>query len=152
VAPPPPVVGDLEPPSPDLTTRERYEAHVQKDQCSGCHVSMDPLGFTMEHFDAAGRYRADEGGQTIDASGYLIGVGDRVELDGQTELATALAEKPETGECMAAFMASYAFGLDHHDTPCLVSTLAERFGRGEISMVDYWIELAATNHFVRRVD
>lgn len=54
------------------TVRQRLEAHRNHEACMNCHVRIDPLGFTLEHFDSLGRWRdkyAD--GRAIDASGQL---------------------------------------------------------------------------------
>jgi hypothetical protein len=49
-------------------------------------------------------------------------------------------------------MASYAYGLDHHDTTCLVSSLAEDLAAGTIGLADFYLGLVTTTHFTRRVD
>jgi len=150
--PPPPTVGDLPPPTGAETTRQRYEQHVADPACAGCHQLMDPLGFAFEHLDATGRYRATENGFPIDATGSITGLGPSVAFDGPTELASALASEPETAVCMASFMASAAYGLDHHDSACLVSSLADQLARDELSIVDFYVGLTATRHFTRRTD
>ena len=43
---------------PDLTTRQRIALQTSPAACIGCHGVMNPLGFTLENFDAVGRYRA----------------------------------------------------------------------------------------------
>jgi mono/diheme cytochrome c family protein len=40
-----------------LTTRERIALHQEDAQCAQCHRKIDPLGFGLENFDAAGRWR-----------------------------------------------------------------------------------------------
>jgi hypothetical protein len=149
--PPPPFVGDIPEATGLETTRERYETiHAGNDACAGCHALMDPIGFGFEHLDAAGRFRADERGLPIDDSGYLRDATGDLEFTGPTELAATLAATPETSRCMASFMASYVYGLDHHDTPCLVTGLAESFARGELGIVDFYVRLATAPHFTRR--
>jgi mono/diheme cytochrome c family protein len=54
-----------------LPAREQLEAHRASPACSGCHVRMDPLGFSLENFDAIGAYRQKDAGQFIDASASL---------------------------------------------------------------------------------
>jgi hypothetical protein len=82
---------------PDLTTRERIALQTKAEACSVCHAMINPLGFTLEHFDAIGRYRADENGRPIDASGsYLTKAGDTVKFGGVRDLATFLAASEET--------------------------------------------------------
>jgi hypothetical protein len=58
-----------------LTTRERLLAHQEEAQCASCHRKIDPIGFGLENFNAAGKWRTTDhaGGKgktwTIDASG-----------------------------------------------------------------------------------
>ena len=61
-----------------LTTRERLIAHQEEAQCASCHRKIDPIGFGLENFNAAGKWRTTDhaGGKgkkgktwTIDASG-----------------------------------------------------------------------------------
>ncbi len=54
---------------PDLTTRERVALQTRAAACMNCHGMINPLGFTLENFDAIGRYRARENGHTVDSSG-----------------------------------------------------------------------------------
>jgi len=43
-----------------LSTRERLAAHQEEPQCAQCHRKIDPLGFGLENFDAAGKWRTTE--------------------------------------------------------------------------------------------
>jgi hypothetical protein len=65
-----------------LTTRERLLMHQEQPQCASCHRRIDPIGFGMENFDAAGRWRTQDSytkdgvgtkAWTIDPSGALYG-------------------------------------------------------------------------------
>jgi mono/diheme cytochrome c family protein len=74
VPPPPPDVPALEEEGATLAAqslRERLEQHRTRAECATCHDRIDPLGFGLEHFDAIGRWRADDAGLPIDASGQL---------------------------------------------------------------------------------
>ena len=51
--------------------RERLEAHRRNPGCAVCHVRMDPLGFSLENFDALGKWRTTSDGSPIDASASL---------------------------------------------------------------------------------
>jgi hypothetical protein len=80
----------------DLTTRERIALQTNSDNCMSCHGMINPLGFTLEHFDAIGRYRAEEQGKPIDAKGaYLTRTGTKVDFAGVRDLAKFLAESDE---------------------------------------------------------
>src|SRR5205085_3429512 len=54
---------------PGLTTRERVALQTKPANCQSCHNVINPLGFTLEKFDAVGRYRTQENGKPVDASG-----------------------------------------------------------------------------------
>jgi len=54
---------------PELTTRERVDLQTSPESCQVCHHKINGLGFTLENYDAVGRYRSLEQNKTIDASG-----------------------------------------------------------------------------------
>jgi hypothetical protein len=43
-----------------LSVRERQRAHQEQPQCASCHRKIDPIGFGMENFDAAGHWRTED--------------------------------------------------------------------------------------------
>jgi hypothetical protein len=43
-----------------LTTRERMLAHQEEPQCASCHRKIDPIGFGLENFNAAGKWRTED--------------------------------------------------------------------------------------------
>lgn len=50
-----------------LTVRQLTERHSSDPKCSGCHRRIDAYGFSLESFDAVGRFREkDLGGRPID--------------------------------------------------------------------------------------
>ena len=61
--PPPPNVTPLEEveqPRPNATTRELLELHRNDPTCINCHKKIDPIGFSLEQYDAVGRWRTHE--------------------------------------------------------------------------------------------
>ena len=74
-APPPPP--DNIPPlqEKDLGTaasmRERLQQHRANPSCAVCHDQMDPIGFSLENYDAAGAWRVKDGNFDLDTSGAL---------------------------------------------------------------------------------
>ncbi|MFO0846783.1 MAG: DUF1592 domain-containing protein, partial [Gemmataceae bacterium] len=95
--PPPEAVAPLAPDlHPDLTTRERVALQTRPPTCMGCHSVINPLGFTLEQFDAVGRFRDADHGKPIDATGsYQARDGKTVRVNGARELATFLAGSDE---------------------------------------------------------
>lgn len=95
--PPPEAVAPLAPElAPDMTTRERVAAQTSPGACQACHVLINDLGFTLERFDAVGRYRDTELDRPIDATGgYIATDGGTVRLGGARDLARFLADSED---------------------------------------------------------
>lgn len=81
---------------PDLNTRERVSLQTKDASCQTCHAMINPLGFTLENFDAIGRFRKEEGPKPVDATGeYQPRLGSNVKFNGARELAVYLAQSDE---------------------------------------------------------
>jgi len=75
-APPPPPLPDVpalkdNTVAANLSVRARLAEHRANAACASCHNLMDPIGFSLENFDAIGRWRTLEDGLPIDATGGL---------------------------------------------------------------------------------
>ena len=60
-------------PSPrgqNLTFRERFERHRSDASCARCHEKIDPLGFSLDHYDVKGQFLQNKDALP-DASGKL---------------------------------------------------------------------------------
>jgi Protein of unknown function (DUF1592)/Protein of unknown function (DUF1588)/Protein of unknown function (DUF1595)/Protein of unknown function (DUF1585)/Protein of unknown function (DUF1587) len=111
-APPPDVVTVLPEPNPDAPTmRDRLREHSAASGCSNCHTRMDPLGLSLEHFDAIGRYRDTDRGYALDVSGEL----DGERFDGALELSQLLRDDPRASACVARQL--YRYAVAHVETP-----------------------------------
>jgi hypothetical protein len=74
--------------SPEMTMREKVAELTRDQACQGCHSVINPLGFSLEHFDAVGRLRTRDGNRPIDAvSEYTTDDGDKVRLTGARDVA-----------------------------------------------------------------
>jgi hypothetical protein len=125
---PPPNVPDLKPKKHDATgnvkdptMREQMEAHRAVEPCASCHKIMDPIGFSLENFDAVGAWRTDEGGTPIDASGQLV---DGTRLDGPASLRQALLHySDQYVRTVIEKLLTYAIGrgVEYFDMPVVRS-------------------------------
>lgn len=107
--PPPPGVEGLKPEETVMgTLRQRMEAHRKQAVCASCHNMMDPIGFGLENFDGIGKWRTEEAGITIDATGKLPITNQA--FTGPSELASALAEDARVGRCITQHLFTYAMG------------------------------------------
>ena len=81
---------------PDLTTRERVALQTSPVACRSCHEMINPLGFALENFDAAGRFRKKEHNKDVDPSGsYLQQSGNLAKFSGAKQLGEFLANNDE---------------------------------------------------------
>jgi hypothetical protein len=106
--PPPPPMLDTSPPEvdPTLTTRERYAQHSNDPACASCHDKIDPIGFGFENFDGLGRFRDEESGQLVDATGAV----DAAEFDGVFDLAETLMDDARFRSCFVKTWRRWATG------------------------------------------
>ena len=74
------------------TVRERLAIHRENPACAGCHNLMDPVGFALEGFDAAGRWREFDGHQLVDSAGALP---DGTKIDSVESLEAGILQRPE---------------------------------------------------------
>ena len=69
---------------------------TKRESCQSCHGVINPLGFTLEHFDAVGRYRDQDNGKPVDATGaYQTRTGETLKFAGARDLAEFLAGSEE---------------------------------------------------------
>ena len=74
--------------APDLTMRQKVEELTRPQACQGCHSVINPLGFSLEHYDAVGRFRTKDGNRTINTvSDYTTDDGAIVKLAGARDVA-----------------------------------------------------------------
>jgi hypothetical protein len=105
--------------------RERMEEHRANPVCANCHKLMDPIGLSLENFDAVGAWRARDGdsvteqGTPIDASGQLL---DGTKVNGVVTLRQALQKQPEIFvSTVTEKLLTYALGrgLQPYDMPAV---------------------------------
>lgn len=100
-----------------LSVRERLEEHRANPACSACHAIMDPLGYSLENFDAVAAWRFKDGGFDIEPSGMLF---DGTEVNGPDGLRSYLL-RSETLYLrnFTKHLLMYALGrvVQHYDMP-----------------------------------
>jgi mono/diheme cytochrome c family protein len=103
----------------NLSVRKRLAEHRTNATCAACHNLMDPVGLSLENFDAIGRWRTAEGGAAIDATGGLPDGSAFADVDG---LEQALLKRPEIFVgTLAEKLLTYALGrgIEPSDAPAI---------------------------------
>lgn len=81
---------------PGMTTRQRVAMQTSPAACQTCHGMVNPLGFALENYDAIGRFRTEDAGKPVDASGtYQSRDGGTIPYTGARDLAAFLAGSEE---------------------------------------------------------
>lgn len=127
--PPPPDIPELDAAGAEasnLTLRQQLEAHRANPACATCHDRLDPIGFALENLDMIGRWREQDAGGPIDASGALP---DGTKIEGVEGLKQYLVQHQRDVfvEQLARKLLGYALGrgLVAADL-CALDTIVQR--------------------------
>lgn len=129
---------------PDLTTRERVALQTSPDNCQVCHSKINGLGFSLENFDAVGRFRTVERSKSLDSTGnYIDRDGKEVSFSGPRELAEYIissddAHKAFVNRAFQHFVKqpAAAFG------PTTLDELTDKFRKNNFNINELLVEIA----------
>ncbi len=152
VIPPPPANVDVDQPPGEggeaVCKYDRYSAHRESStSCASCHNQIDPVGFGLENYDIAGRFReADDGHPEclISGDGELPGYGT---FNGPAELGALLIDGGVLDDCVVRQLSSFALGRTLVDAESvMVEDLRAGFESGGYSLtglLSSYVESAA---------
>lgn len=81
---------------PSLTMRQKTEQLTREDSCMVCHAVINPVGFSLESYDAVGRFRTKDNDKPVDPTGdYPTSDGQSVEIKNARDLAEYTATSDE---------------------------------------------------------
>lgn len=131
---------------PKMTTRERVAYQTKDNSCQACHSFINPLGFSLEIYDAVGRIQKEEKSRPIDAKGtYVTENGIPIELDGPSNLSQYLSQSEKTQLSFVQNLFEYltknppqAYG------PETVSVLHKSFAESEFNVQKLIVDIAKT--------
>jgi hypothetical protein len=146
---PPDDANDVAPdPSPDSTTRERFEEHTADPVCAACHSLIDPIGFGMENYDAAGAFRTMDGDFPVDSAGVLTGTDVDGPFDGAVELAHKLSQSNIVRACVTEQWFVFAFGRTPSlEDNCTTDLINEAFAASDYNVRELLVRLVTTDAF-----
>ncbi|HET9958959.1 MAG TPA: DUF1592 domain-containing protein [Polyangiaceae bacterium] len=135
------------------TNRERYAMHSQNQPCNGCHKVLDPAGLVFENYDGFGRYRDNENGVAIDASGGLVGIPDGdITLNGVQSLNDFLSKSDTVRACLVRYWSYYAHGRDNWtDKKCNDDSVRREAAANGYTLKSVLMGILHAPSFTRRV-
>jgi hypothetical protein len=107
------------------TVRQRMEEHRTNPVCASCHKMMDPIGFSLENFDAVGQWRTRDGGNPVDAAGQLV---DGTKINGPADLRNALlGYSDQFVRTVTERLLTYGLGrgVEYYDMPVVRSVVRQ---------------------------
>ncbi len=129
-----------------LTTRERLLAHQEEAQCASCHRKIDPIGFGLENWGAAGKWRTEDSYQMRDSRGR--GVGKRktwaIDASGAFHEGAAFNDYHELRDLIAEREGDFARGFTEH---LIEYALGRPFGFTDEDLANEIVSSAKTKQF-----
>ncbi len=103
-----------------LSMRERMVQHRRNPVCASCHAIMDPVGLSLENFDAIGRWRErTDGFEPLDVTGSFP---DGTAFAGAGGLRDTLLDRSDQFvRTLAGKLLTYGLGraVEHYDMPAV---------------------------------
>jgi hypothetical protein len=136
------------------TLRQALSEHAENPGCRACHDRMDPMGYVFERFDHFGRYREQENGIDVDASGAfsLLESDLNRPFDGPEDFATLLSQSDIAHGCFLNRVFQFYLGTEaEQDSSCHMRKKAyEAYRDGNDSIVAFLGEVFAAPTFIER--
>jgi hypothetical protein len=102
-------------PGPLVSRRQAELATASNSECASCHAYVQPLGFSLEHFDGLGNYQETDGSKPVDSSGTYTVRGSTREIvfDDNVNLSQQLIYVCEANLGMASSYLNMALERSH---------------------------------------
>jgi hypothetical protein len=136
-----------------LTTRERIALYQEEPQCAQCHRKIDPIGFGLENFDAADRWRTEDLRPDVPRKNRLINPAGAFHKGAAFrdyfELRDLIAAKPERfargfTEALVEFALGRPFGFSDED---LANEILGRASKKDFQIAEFIHALVDTKTF-----
>jgi hypothetical protein len=155
-APPPGAETTPLPTSAELdTNRKQVDQQTSATACATCHHGfINPPGFAMEAFDAAGRWQTTEAktGVAIDTVADPVIDGQAVHVTGPADLMAKIAASPAAKRSYAEKWVAYAYERPSNASDaCTVDLLAQKLTQGGYNVLNLIADLTQTEAFQSRV-
>lgn len=158
----PPIPRDVNIAAPDLDPtkpiRERFTAHSENAVCWNCHQFIDDIGYALEVFDAAGRFRTTENNYGNDLPIRTDGLVQAIDsgddnhmISDRHDLAQILADADSTKACMARQYYRYVGGYaETNSDSCAINNLNKIFSDSGFDIQSLLVGITQLDSFVLR--
>jgi hypothetical protein len=154
VPPPDPAKAVFDPTKvrPDMTNRERLEAHTTNPACFACHQLFDGLGFAMENYDPIGQFRTTDKGKTIDPTGEIpLPSGPTIKFKNFIDLVDQLSKSTDLYDCFSSQYLSYSTGRAADSiAPCERKLVTDEFVKSDYKIDTLVMSVVKSPSFMAR--
>ena len=133
--------------NPTFTMREKITELTRNKNCMSCHSMINPLGFSLENFDAIGRWRTKDNNKPVNAiSDFTTEEGRTLHLTGPRDIVNYVADNP-------AGHRAFIRHLFHHMLkqaiptygPNVLPELQKKFASSNCNIQKLLVEIAITS-------
>lgn len=129
---------------PSLTMREKTEQLTKEDSCMVCHAVINPVGFSLESYDAVGRFRTHDNQKPVDPAGdYPTSDGRSIEISNARDLAEYTATSTEARRSFVEQMFQH---LTKQNVGAYSQTIADeldaKFAKNNCNIRELMVEVA----------
>lgn len=136
-----------------LTTRQKFEVHLDDTSCAACHQLFDPIGFGLEEMDGLGRFRTHEKGLPVDSTGALAGTDVDGPFEGVAELSNKLAGSARFERCAIEHFFRFAQSrASESEDACVLDAWAAALPEQGATIEDLIVAYTDHDIFSRRQD
>jgi Protein of unknown function (DUF1588)/Protein of unknown function (DUF1592)/Protein of unknown function (DUF1595) len=139
---------------PDTATRRQlFDTLIARPSCAGCHISLNAIGFSLDNYDAIGKYRTTDSKGPLDVKGEIAslqGDGAKDTYQGGAQLAERLADSKIAKECISLQSYRYFLGLPNADLTFDASTRATFVNQGA-QLTQLASMILSSKNFMERV-
>jgi hypothetical protein len=148
-AQPPPHPSYLDSAGKPRTRRHALEESTAAEPCARCHRVVNGLGYGLEHYDPAGRYRTVDASFPIDSSGEYLVNDEYAPFNGALELSTLLSQNVDVHTCYLRRWLEFLVHRPANEADAaIVAELARRSQRDRLPVEDLIVELLASPAFL----
>ncbi len=131
--------------APDLTMREKVTQLTRDTACMACHSVINPLGFTLENFDAVGRWRTTDNNKPVDTkSQYTTATGEKVDVANARDVAEFAVSSESAHRAFITHVFQHVVKQSPVDfDPDLSAQLTSQFAEDQFNIRKLWVRIAS---------
>ena len=155
--PPPPPTADTSTPTAapgegPRTNRELFEERTAPSECTGCHTTINGLGFPFEGYDSAGAFRTQDNGIDVDTTGEIRGTDDiNGDVDDAIQLSERLASSTQVRDCMVRNWFRFAFAREPgRADSCALEDFSSALADADGNIKELIVAIASSYDFMHR--